>query len=247
MGVAIVTGASRGIGAAVAVRLASQGHSVCVNFRQRAETAEELVASIVNKGGRAIAVRADIADEQQVANLFETAHEQLGRVEMLVNNAGILELQSRLQDMTLQRVERVMRTNVIGTFLCSREAIKWMSTANGGGGGAIVNISSIAAKLGSPNEYVDYAASKGAIDSMTIGLATEVAEQGIRVNAVRPGIINTEIHASSGEPDRVERVKVAVPMKRGGEPDEVAEAVVWLLSDQASYCTGSFVDVSGGR
>jgi len=247
MGVAIVTGASRGIGAAVASRLASIGHSVCVNFQHRSDKADQLVSSIVDAGGRAIAIQADVAEEAQVIRLFEAVNEQLGRVDMLVNNAGIIDLQSRLQDMTLPRFERVMRTNLTGTFLCSREAIKSMSTENGGNGGAIVNISSVAAKLGSPNEYVDYAASKGAIDTMTIGLAAEVAEQGIRVNAVRPGIIKTEIHASSGEPDRVDRVKGAVPMKRGGQPGEVAEATVWLLSDQASYCTGAFIDVSGGR
>ncbi len=247
MGIAIVTGASRGIGASVASRLAALGHSVCVNYRQQADPANRLVESIVNHGGQAIAVQADVADEQQVVQLFETVNQQLGRVDMLVNNAGIIELQSRLQDMTLQRFQHVMNVNVSGTFLCAREAIKWMSTANGGAGGAIVNVSSMAAKLGAPNEYVDYAASKGAVDTMTVGLASEVADQGIRVNAVRPGIIYTDIHASGGEPDRIERVKHAVPMKRGGQPEEVAEAIVWLLSDSASYCTGSFVHVSGGR
>lgn len=201
----------------------------------------------MSNGGKAIAVQADVADEKQVIQLFEEVNQHLGRVDMLVNNAGIVELQSRLQDMSLQRFKRVMDTNVTGTFLCTREAIKWMSTTAGGAGGAIVNVSSMAARLGSPNEYVDYAASKGAVDTMTIGLASEVAEQGIRVNAVRPGIIHTDIHASAGEPDRIERVKGAVPMKRGGQPEEVAEAIVWLLSDQASYCTGTFLDVSGGR
>lgn len=247
MGIAIVTGASRGIGASVASKLAALDHSVCVNYRQQSSAANQLVESILSKGGRAIALQADVADENQVKHMFETVHQQLGRIDMLVNNAGIVERQSRLQDMTLQRFQRVMDTNVTGTFLCAREAIKWMSTDSGGAGGSIVNVSSMAARLGSPREYVDYAASKGAVDSMTIGLAAEVAEQGIRVNAVRPGIIHTDIHASSGEPDRIERVKHAVPMKRGGQPEEVAQAIVWLLSDQASYCTGSFLDVSGGR
>lgn len=247
MGIAIVTGASRGIGASVAAKLAAQGHAVCVNYRRQADQANQLVERITDNGGQAIAVQADVADEQQVVHLFDTVDKQLGRVDMLVNNAGIIELQSRLQDMTLERFQNVMNTNVTGTFLCTREAIRHMSTANGGSGGAIVNMSSMAARLGSANEYVDYAASKGAVDTMTIGLATELADQGIRVNAVRPGIIYTDIHASGGEPNRIERVKHAVPMKRGGQPDEVAEAVVWLLSDQASYCTGTFIDVSGGR
>jgi len=247
MGIAIVTGASRGIGASVAAKLAAQGHAVCVNYRRQADQANQLVERITDNGGQAIAVQADVADEQQVLHLFDTVDKQLGRVDMLVNNAGIIELQSRLQDMTLERFQNVMNTNVTGTFLCTREAIRHMSTANGGSGGAIVNMSSMAARLGSANEYVDYAASKGAVDTMTIGLATELADQGIRVNAVRPGIIYTDIHASGGEPNRIERVKHAVPMKRGGQPDEVAAAVVWLLSDQASYCTGTFIDVSGGR
>lgn len=247
MGVAIVTGASRGIGAAVAKKLAAQGHAVCVNYHHQSDLANKLVQAIADEGGRAIAVQADVAEEQQVISLFETVNRQFGRVDKLVNNAGIIELQSRLQDMSLQRFQRVMNTNVVGTFLCAREAIKWMSIDNGGAGGDIVNLSSMAAKLGSPHEYVDYASSKGAIDTLTIGLASEVAGQGIRVNAVRPGIIYTDIHASGGEPDRIERVRHSVPMKRGGQPDEVAEAVVWLLSEQASYCTGSFIDVSGGR
>jgi len=247
MGIAIVTGASRGIGAAVAARLATQGHSICISFREQSAAANSLVQSIVSEGGEAIAVQADVAEEDQVVRLFEVVKQQLGAVDMLVNNAGVIELQSRLQDMTYQRLQRVMNVNVGGTFLCCREAIKQMSTDGGGAGGSIVNISSMAARLGSPNEYIDYASSKGAVDTMTIGLASEVAGQGIRVNAVRPGIIYTDIHASGGEPDRIERVKHSVPMKRGGQPDEVAEAVVWLLSDRASYCTGSFIDVSGGR
>lgn len=247
MGIAIVTGASRGIGASVATRLASLGHAVCINYRSQAEAATNIADSIVADGGRAIATQADVADENDVKRLFETAARKLGKVDMLVNNAGIVEVQSRLEDMSLQRFQRVFNVNVAGTFLCCREAVGVMSTAKGGSGGAIVNISSVAAKLGSPNEYVDYAASKAAIDTLTTGLAIEVAEQNIRVNAVRPGIIYTDIHASSGEPDRIERVKHAVPMKRGGQPEEIAEAVTWLLSDRASYCTGSFIDVSGGR
>ena len=182
-----------------------------------------------------------------MVRLFEQVSNELGPVDMLVNNAGVISEQGRLQDTTLQRFQRVMDVNVTGTFLCCREAIKYMSTANGGRGGAIVNLSSMAARLGSPNEFIDYAASKGAVDTLTIGLAREIANQGIRVNGVRPGLIYTDIHASSGEPERVERVKGSVPMQRGGQPAEVAEAIVWLLSDQASYCTGTFIDVSGGR
>jgi len=247
MGNAIVTGGARGIGAAAARKLADRGHSVCVNYRQQDTAAKTLVESIARQGGRALAVKADVSCEEQVAELFDTAASEFGRIDMLVNNAGIIEKQSRLQDMGVERFRRVFDVNVTGTFLCTREAVKWMSTENGGNGGSIVNLSSVAARLGSPNEYVDYAATKGAIDSMTTGLAGELAGQGIRVNAVRPGIIYTDIHASGGEPDRVERVKGSVPMKRGGDPEEVAEAIVWLLSDKASYCTGTFIDVSGGR
>jgi NAD(P)-dependent dehydrogenase (short-subunit alcohol dehydrogenase family) len=247
MGIAIVTGASRGIGAAVAIKLADQGHAVCVNYQSQAEPAQRIAASIITRGGNAMAVQADVASEDDVVRLFEQVSNELGPVDMLVNNAGVISEQGRLQDTTLQRFQRVMDVNVTGTFLCCREAIKYMSTANGGRGGSIVNLSSMAAKLGSPNEFIDYAASKGAVDTLTIGLAREIANQGIRVNGVRPGLIYTDIHATSGEPERVERVKGSVPMQRGGQPEEVAEAIVWLLSDQASYCTGTVIDVSGGR
>jgi NAD(P)-dependent dehydrogenase (short-subunit alcohol dehydrogenase family) len=245
--VMIVTGGGRGIGAATAKLAAQRGYAVCVNYLRDDEAAGAVVAGILAGGGRAIAVAADVAKEDDVLRLFETAHAQLGPLTALVNNAGILERQGRLDQMTAARFERVFATNVTGAFLCAREAVRRMSTRHGGDGGAIVNVSSIAARLGAPNEYIDYAASKGAIDTLTIGLAREVAEEGIRVNAVRPGVIHTQIHASGGEPNRVDRVKTAVPMKRGGDPHEVARAILWLLSDEASYSTGTFVDVSGGR
>ena len=245
--VVLVTGASRGIGAATATLAAAQGYSVCVNYRQRRDDANTVVSAIETAGGQAIAIQADISAEADVVRMFDECEERLGRVSALVNNAGILETQARLESMDATRLQRVFSTNIIGTFLCAREAVRRMSTKHGGAGGAIVNISSMAARLGAPREYVDYAASKGAIDTFTIGLASEVAEEGIRVNAVRPGLIYTEIHASGGEPGRVDRVKTAVPMKRGGTPDEVARAILWLLSDDASYTTGSFLDVSGGR
>jgi len=245
--VVLVTGASRGIGAATATLAAAQGYSVCVNYRQRRDDANTVVSAIETAGGQAIAIQADISAEADVVRMFDECEERLGRVSALVNNAGILETQARLESMDAARLQRVFSTNIIGTFLCAREAVRRMSTKHGGAGGAIVNISSMAARLGAPREYVDYAASKGAIDTFTIGLASEVAEEGIRVNAVRPGLIYTEIHASGGEPGRVDRVKTAVPMKRGGTPDEVARAILWLLSDDASYTTGSFLDVSGGR
>jgi NAD(P)-dependent dehydrogenase (short-subunit alcohol dehydrogenase family) len=245
--VMIVTGGGRGIGAATAKLAAQRGYAVCVNYLQNREAADAVVAEIAACGGRAIAVAADIAKETEVLRLFDSAHAQLGPLTALVNNAAILERQGRLDQMSAERFQRVFATNVTGAFLCAREAVRRMSTRYGGKGGAIVNVSSIAARLGAPNEYIDYAASKGAVDTLTIGLAREVAEEGIRVNAVRPGVIHTQIHASGGEPHRVDRVKTAVPMKRGGDPQEVARAVLWLLSDEASYSTGSFVDVSGGR
>jgi NAD(P)-dependent dehydrogenase (short-subunit alcohol dehydrogenase family) len=245
--VMIVTGGARGIGAATARLAAARGYAVCVNYLRRRDAADAIVAEIANAGGRAIAVAADVAKEADVLRLFETSHEKLGALTALVNNAGILERQTRLDEMEAARFERVFATNITGAFLCAREAVRRMSTRHGGKGGGIVNVGSMASKLGSPGEYVDYAASKGAIDSLTIGLAREVAEEGIRVNAVRPGVIYTEIHASGGEAGRVDRVKAAVPMKRGGEPEEVAHAILWLLSDEASYSTGAFIDVSGGR
>jgi NAD(P)-dependent dehydrogenase (short-subunit alcohol dehydrogenase family) len=245
-GTVIVTGGGRGIGAATASLAARRGYRVCVNYRSNRAAADSVVAAIEKEGGHALAVAGDVAKESDVLALFEQA-QSLGPLTALVNNAGILERQGRLTEMDAGRLERVFATNITGSFLCAREAVRRMSTRHGGKGGAIVNVSSMAARLGSPGEYVDYAASKGAIDALTIGLAKEVAEEGIRVNAVRPGIIRTEIHASGGEPGRVERVKSAVPMKRGGEPGEVASAILWLLSDEASYVTGSFIDVSGGR
>ncbi|NQU55754.1 MAG: SDR family oxidoreductase [Rhodospirillales bacterium] len=242
----IITGASRGIGAATARLAARHGYAVCVNYLNNREAAEEVVSAIENDGGRAISVQADIAREADIFKLFETVDRELGTLSALVNNTGILETHMRLEDMQADRLSRVFTTNVIGSFLCAREAVKRMSNEHGGAGGAIVNVSSVSARLGSPGEYVDYAASKAAIDTMTLGLAKEVAEYGIRVNAVRPGVVHTDIHALGGEPERVERVKEAVPMKRGGLPQEVAEAIIWLLSDEASYTTGSLLDVSGG-
>jgi NAD(P)-dependent dehydrogenase (short-subunit alcohol dehydrogenase family) len=245
--VLVVTGASRGIGAATAKMAAANGYAVCVNYRQNRAAAERVVESIAAAGGRAVAVAADVSVEAEVSRLFEAVDRTLGRVTGLVNNAGVLETQMRLEAMDASRIQRVFATNVVGAFMCAREAVRRMSTRHGGGGGAIVNLSSAAARLGSPDEYIDYAASKGAIETMTIGLAREVAEEGIRVNAVRPGVIYTEMHASGGEPLRVDRVKAHVPMKRGGNADEVARAILWLLSDAASYTTGAFVDVTGGR
>ncbi|MDJ0703256.1 MAG: SDR family oxidoreductase [Leptolyngbyaceae cyanobacterium MO_188.B28] len=245
--VIIVTGGSRGIGAATARLAADRGYAVCVNYHHNQTAAEAVVDAIEGKGGRAIAVAADVGVEADVTHLFQTVDQTLGTVTALVNNAGVLEQQMRVEQMNAARLNRIFQTNITGCFLCAREAVRRMSTRHGGAGGAIVNVSSGAAKLGSPGEYVDYAASKGAIDTMTIGLAREVADEGIRVNAVRPGFIYTDIHASGGEPNRVERVKEFVPMKRGGRPEEVAIAILWLLSDEASYSTGAFIDLTGGK
>lgn len=243
----LITGASRGIGAETALLAASVGFDVCVNFKQDEDAAIEVVESVEAEGQRAIAVQANIAVESEVVNLFKTVDRSLGRLTALVNNAAILEKQSDFENISLQRLKRVLDINVGGSFLCAREAVMRMSHKHGGYGGTIVNISSRAAVLGSPHEYVDYAASKGAIDSMTIGLASEVGDQGIRVNAVRPGLIYTEMHASAGEPGRVDRMKSGVPMKRGGLPIEVAKAILWLSTDDSAYTTGAFIDVSGGR
>jgi len=243
----LITGASRGIGAATARLAAAEGYALCLNFHHRADAAQQLLEELKSTGTQAIAVAADVADETQVARLFATIDEQFGRLDVLVNNSGMLERQMRLDEMDAARLMRVFAVNVTGSFLCAREAVKRMSTRYGGKGGSIVNVSSIAAKLGAPNEYIDYAAAKGAIDSMTLGLAKEVAAEGIRVNAVRPGVIRTEIHASGGEPGRVERVKTSVPMGRGGEAEEVAEAILWLAGEKASYTSGALLDVSGGR
>jgi NAD(P)-dependent dehydrogenase (short-subunit alcohol dehydrogenase family) len=245
--VMIVTGGSRGIGAATAVLGAQRGYAVCVNYVHNRAAATAVVTTIEQAGGRAIALPGDVANEADVIGLFGEVDRALGPVTALVNNAGILATQQRVDEMDAARLNRILATNVTGSFICAREAIKRMSTRHGGAGGSIVNLSSAAARLGSPGEYVDYAASKGAIDTLTIGLAREVAAEGIRVNAVRPGIIYTDIHASGGVPDRVDRMKDAVPMRRGGQATEVAAAVLWLLSDEASYVTGAIIDVTGGR
>jgi NAD(P)-dependent dehydrogenase (short-subunit alcohol dehydrogenase family) len=243
----LITGASRGIGAATARLAARQGYALCLNYHQREDAANQVLDQIRAAGVSAITVKADVADEDQVLAMFDVIDREFGRLDVLVNNAGMLEQQMRLEKMDAARWTRVLGANVIGSFLCAREAIKRMSTKQGGRGGSIINLSSIAARLGAPGEYIDYAAAKGAIDSMTLGLAKEVAGEGIRVNAVRPGVIHTDIHASGGEPDRIERVKASVPMGRGGQAEEIAEAILWLASEQASYTTGALLDVSGGR
>lgn len=245
--VIVITGGSRGIGAATAQLAAQQGYAVCISYLHNKASAANVVEAIEKAGGRAVALACDVGLESDIVSLFSSVDKMLGRVTALVNNAGILAQQMRVEEMDAARLNRIFATNVTGCFVCAREAVRRMSIRHGGAGGAIVNVSSAASRLGSPGEYVDYAASKGAIDTMTIGLAKEVAADGIRVNAVRPGVIYTDIHASGGEPGRVERVKDGVPMKRGGHPIEVAQAIMWLLSDASSYTTGSFIDVSGGR
>jgi NAD(P)-dependent dehydrogenase (short-subunit alcohol dehydrogenase family) len=243
----LITGASRGIGAATARLAAAKGYRVCVNYRTDARAANAVVEEINSAGGNAAAVQGDVSLESDVLRLFRTIDRDLGPIAGLVNNAGIVERQMRLEDMSVERIQRVFATNALGAMLCAREAVRRMSKKRGGAGGAIVNVSSMASRLGSPHEYVDYAASKGAIDTLTVGLAREVAAEGIRVNAVRPGLIYTEMHASGGEAGRVDRLKSSTPMQRGGTADEAARAILWLLSDEASYVTGAFIDVSGGR
>jgi len=243
----LITGASRGIGAATARLAAERGYDVCVNYRANQSAARAVVAEIERGGGRAMSVQADVSVEADVVRLFDTVDRELGPLSALVNNAGILELQTRVEHMDASRLTRVFATNVTGAFVCAREAVRRMSTAHGRAGGAIVNVSSRAAQLGAPGEYVDYAASKAALDALTVGLAKEVAAEGIRVNAVRAGIIYSDIHASGGEPGRVDRLGPTLPMRRGGHPIEVARAILWLLSEEASYSTGTFIDVAGGR
>jgi NAD(P)-dependent dehydrogenase (short-subunit alcohol dehydrogenase family) len=245
--VLLVTGGGRGIGAATARLAASQGWAVAVNYTSNSLAADEVVRGIRELGGTAITVKADVADEAQVMAMFQKIDAKLGRLTGLVNNAGVVDVSARVDEMSLARIKRMFDINVIGSMLCAREAVRRMSTKHGGEGGAIVNVSSAASRLGSPGQYVDYAAAKGAIDAFTIGLAKEVAAEGIRVNAVRPGLIETEIHASGGLPTRVRDLQHLVPMQRGGTADEVAQAIVWLLSDAASYTTMSLLDVSGGR
>jgi NAD(P)-dependent dehydrogenase (short-subunit alcohol dehydrogenase family) len=245
--VLLVTGGGRGIGAATARLAAQQGWTVAVNYAANSLAADEVVRQIRAEGGNAMAVQADVADEAQVLGMFERIDAKFGHIAGLVNNAGVVDVSARLDEMDMARWRRMFDINVMGTLLCAREAVRRMSTRHGGSGGAIVNVSSAASRLGSPGQYVDYAAAKGAVDAFTIGLAREVANEGIRVNAVRPGLIETDIHASGGLPNRVNDLKHQVPMQRGGTPDEVAQAIVWLLSDAASYTTMSLLDVSGGR
>ena len=245
--VVLITGASRGIGAATALLAARQGYAVAVNYTANSLAADEVVRQIRQAGGQAMAVQADVAVEAQVVAMFEKVDAKFGRLSALVNNAGVVDQTTRVEAITLQRLQRMFEVNVFGTFLCAREAVRRMSTRHGGSGGAIVNVSSAAARLGSPGQYVDYAAAKGAIDTFTLGLAREVAAEGIRVNAVRPGIIDTDIHASGGLPDRVRDLAPQVPMQRAGSAEEVAQSIVWLLGDGASYTTGALLDVAGGR
>ena len=245
--VMLVTGGSRGIGAAVSLLAAQRGYAVCINYRRRADEANAVVQAIRAQGGQAIAVAADVAHEAEVERLFQAVDREFGRLDALVNNAGVLDVQCRVEDMSAERVARIMATNVTGLLVCCREAVRRMARRHGGNGGAIVNVSSAAARLGSPNEYVDYAASKGAVDTLTLGLSKEVAGDGIRVNAVRPGFIYTDMHADGGEPGRVDRLAPSIPLGRGGTVEEVAGAILWLLSDEAGYTTGSFIEVAGGR
>jgi len=243
----LITGASRGIGAATALRCASEGYDVAVNYVHDARAAAAVVAQVQALGRRAVAIAADVSQEADVMRLFAETDAELGPLTALVNNAGVVDLPARVDEMSELRLARMLGVNVLGSILCAREAVRRMSTKHGGAGGAIVNLSSAAARLGAPGQYVDYAAAKGAIDSFTLGLAREVATEGIRVNAVRPGIIETDIHASGGQPDRAAQMAPQVPMRRAGSADEVARAIVWLVSDASSYTTGAVIDVTGGR
>ncbi len=244
--VAIITGAGRGIGAATAKLFSSHGYAVCINYKSDENSANKLAKSIRAEGGLCITVQADVSCESDVERLFSTVDKALGTVTVLVNNAGILKKQSRLEDMTAERINSILTNNVTSYFLCCREAVKRMSTRHDGLGGVIVNVSSGAARSGSPNEYIDYAASKGAIDTLTKGLSLEVAAEGIRVNCVRPGLIYTDMHADGGEPERIERLKEIIPLQRGGQPEEVAEAIYWLASEKSSFSTGNYLDLAGG-
>ena len=243
----LVTGGGRGIGAATSWLAAQRGWAVAVNYTHDAAAAQGMVARIRDAGGTALAVQADVSDEAQVLAMFATIDKELPPLGALVNNAGVVDVQARVDAMSVERLQRMFAINVFGSFVCAREAVKRMSTAHGGSGGNIVNLSSAAARLGSPGQYVDYAAAKGAIDVFTLGLAKEVAAEGIRVNAVRPGLIETEIHASGGIPDRAQQLAPSVPMQRAGSAEECAEAIVWLMSESSSYTTGSVIDVTGGR
>lgn len=245
--VTLITGASRGIGAATALQLAKRGHNLCLNYHTDSAAAEDILQQVQRLGVKALLVQADVSVEQQVIHLFKQIDQHLGMLTGLVNNAAILLPQSKLVDMDATRVNKILTTNVTSSFLCAREAVRRMSTGTGGEGGAIVNVSSAASRTGAPGEYIDYAASKGAIDALTKGLSLEVADQGIRVNCVRPGFIYTQMHADGGEPDRVDRIKSVIPMQRGGTALEVANPISWLLSDEASYVTGTFIDVAGGK
>jgi NAD(P)-dependent dehydrogenase (short-subunit alcohol dehydrogenase family) len=245
--VLLVTGGARGIGAAIVRQAAQEGYAVAINYHHGADEANDLVKTINGQGGHALAIQGDVSKEDDVLRIFKTVDDRLGSLTALVNNAGVIDKKSSVADMSFDRLQRMFAINVIGSFMCSRQAVLRMSTKFGGAGGVIVNISSRASRLGSPDQYVDYAASKAAIDTLTIGLSKEVADEGIRVNAVAPGIIDTEIHASGGEPDRAKQAGSAIPMGRAGTADEVADAVIWLLSAQSSYVTGACIDVSGGR
>ncbi|MFN1549166.1 SDR family oxidoreductase [Vibrio natriegens] len=244
--VAIITGGGRGIGAATAQLFANNGYAVCINYKSNSEAAAQLAEAITRNGGKCITVQADVSQEEDVSRLFSTVDQELGQISVLVNNAGILKTQMRLEEMTADRINAILVNNVTSYFLCCREAVKRMSTRHGGVGGVIVNVSSGASRSGSPNEYIDYAASKGAIDTLTKGLSLEVAAEGIRVNCVRPGLIHTDMHADGGEPERIERLKSVIPLQRGGKPEEVAEAIYWLASEKSSFSTGNYLDLAGG-